>query len=122
MKLNSKMNMYSNFSMMWGGNKYPGALHLSPLSIGFLLQIFGGSAATFKNESYGITKYGEFKNLLQILCKSYNCKSHLSYKTMKCSRFKFKCFIKLPMVSRKVIGSNDTPTSKQIARIENDCR
>jgi hypothetical protein len=39
------MNMYSNFSMMRDGNKYFGALHLSQLSIGFLLQIFGGSAA-----------------------------------------------------------------------------
>jgi hypothetical protein len=32
--------------MMWGGIKYFGAMHLSWLSIGFLLQIFGGAAAT----------------------------------------------------------------------------
>jgi len=37
------------FSMMCDGNNNFGALHLSLLSIGFLLQIFGGSAATFQN-------------------------------------------------------------------------
>jgi hypothetical protein len=63
---------------MWGGNKYPGALHLSLLSIGFLLQIFGGSAATFRYESYDRNKNGEFKNLLPILNKLHHCKSQLS--------------------------------------------
>ena len=46
MKLNLKMNMYSNFSMTCAGNNYYGALHLSPFSIDFLLQLLGGSAAT----------------------------------------------------------------------------
>jgi len=58
MKLNSRMNMYSNFSMMCGGNKYFGALHLSSFQSAFCYKYLAAMPLLARNEGYGRNKYG----------------------------------------------------------------
>ena len=60
MKLNSKMNMYLNFSTMLGGNNDFGALHLSLLSIGLCYKYSAALPLFVRNERYRSYKLNEY--------------------------------------------------------------